>query len=323
MSKFFRASLLAASVLVSGCAIRPLPEDVSGVPTYTIVRQIRCETRQAVIDSTIRWLISERTDPESRALGFKFKDGVLPIQAFRPALFKGRVRNLLALFYDTGVAYHFELEGTENNNVGAQIDLLKPFTMSKFTMGIGATADRQRQNTRFFSATDKFSELYQMPNDYCVLEGEYNHLVGKNYIYPITGKIGVERHVQDFVEMTLFAGLVTRGKESGPPTLVDQLEFETTISNTLTPKLEFTPVGTALNVTGASLTSLVKRKDRHKITMGLAVGGPGAKLLGPIRSTYFSPLVGTVAQNSEQRALEAVNQALTLKLFSRIQLVLP
>ena len=223
----------------------------------------------------------------------------------------------------SGVAYHFELEGTENNNLGAQVDLLKPFTRSTFTMGIGAAADRQRQNTRFFSATDKFRDLYKLPDNYCVLDGEYNHLVGKNFIYPATGKIGVERHVKDFVEMTLFAGLVTRDKETGPPTLTDQLEFETTISNTLTPTVAFSPVGSALNVTGASLTSVARRKDRHKIIMALAVGGPGAKLLGPIRSTYFSPLVGTVSQNSEQRALEAVNQVLTLRLFNRVQIVAP
>ena len=59
-----------AAFVLAGCAIHPLPEDVTGVDTYTIVRQIRCETRQAVIDFALRWLGSEsedRVDPASRA----------------------------------------------------------------------------------------------------------------------------------------------------------------------------------------------------------------------------------------------------------------
>src|SRR5262245_30235118 len=142
MLAFARAAALCGCVLLAGCAIRPLPEDVTGVSSYTIVRQIRCETRQAVIVSTLDWLTGPRVDPESQAIGFKLQDGTIPIQSFRPEMFKNpRVRNLLALFYDTGIAYHFELEGTETNNIGAQVDLLKPFSSSLFSMGIGAAAD--------------------------------------------------------------------------------------------------------------------------------------------------------------------------------------
>ena len=322
MSALVRLTAVACALVASGCAIRPLPEDVSGVPTYTIVRQIRCETRQAIFDSAVQWLTSERVDPASRLIGIEFKEGLRPIHTLRPGLFKGRVANLIALFFDSGVAYDFELEGTEVNNVGASVDLLKPFTKGSFTMGIGASADRQRQNTRIFAATDKFSTLIRMPDDYCVLDGHYNHLVEKNYMYPATGKIGVKRHVQDFIELTLFAGLA--GKEGKPPTVADQLEFETVIFSTVTPKVTFAPAGTDLSLAEASLIGHVKRKDRHKITMGLSVGGPGNKLLEPTRSTYFTPLlVGTVPGSSEQRALEAVNQLLTRKLFSRIQIVVP
>ncbi len=50
------AGALGVAFAVSGCAIHPLPEDVSGVPTYVIVRQIRCEARQAIIENAIGWL---------------------------------------------------------------------------------------------------------------------------------------------------------------------------------------------------------------------------------------------------------------------------
>lgn len=40
---------------VSGCAIHPLPDDVAHISTYTVVRQVRCEPRQAVIDALFRY----------------------------------------------------------------------------------------------------------------------------------------------------------------------------------------------------------------------------------------------------------------------------
>src|SRR4051812_43739321 len=34
----------AFGFLIAGCSVHPLPEDVTGLSTYNIVRQIRCET---------------------------------------------------------------------------------------------------------------------------------------------------------------------------------------------------------------------------------------------------------------------------------------
>ena len=197
------ASAVAAFVL-AGCAIHPLPEDVTGVDTYTIVRQIRCETRQAVIDSALGWLGSEsedRVDPASRAVGLQFSNG-RPIQEFRPGLFKGRVASIVQLFFDTGVAYNFDLEMTETNNLDAGIDFLRPFSRSTFSLGISGGFDRQRKNERTFTVTDTFAGLIKLPDDYCA-----HQIVQKNYIYPISGQIGAKRLVQDFINLTLFANL--------------------------------------------------------------------------------------------------------------------
>jgi hypothetical protein len=323
---------IGIALVVGGCAIRPVPEDVSGVPTYTIVRQIRCEVRQAIADSAIGWLTADenadRVDPASRAIGFEFAKG-RPIQEFRPALFKGRVRSIVALFFDTGVAYNFELEMTETNNLGTEVNLLKPFTSSKATLGIKGSADRHRKNNRTFTVTDTFGGLARLPDTYCngqSIGEDYNYLTRENYIYPITGKIGVKHLVQDFITLTLFANLAgKKDKPDGPPTLVDALEFETTISGTLSPKVTFSPVGTALSVTDAALTGTLIRKDLHKITMALAVGGGGVKQVKPLRSALFttSLLTTAPATRSEERAVEALNQALTLKLFRPTIIVTP
>src|SRR5215831_18740222 len=164
---------LGVALAVAGCAIHPLPEDVSGVRTYLIVRQIRCETRQAIIDTALGWLTSEqnqiegKVDPSSRKIGLEFQNG-RPIQEFSPKLFKGRVKAIFSAFYDTGVAYAFDLSMSEVNNLDPQIDVLKIFPRAAFTMGIRGGFDRKRENERIFTVTDSFRSLIRLPDDYCM-----------------------------------------------------------------------------------------------------------------------------------------------------------
>ena len=213
---------------------------------------------------------------------------------------------------------------TETNNVNTEINLLKPFTGSTFTMGIKARADRSRKNERIFTVTDSFSGLARLPDHYCS-GADYNHLVGPNYIYPITGQIGVRRHVEDFINMTIFENLGGPKDDRGaPPTLVDALEFQTIIGGSLAPKIVFVPAASGLQVTDVSFNGEAVRIDLHKITMGLAVAKAGRPHLATVRSFPFaaSLVSATPATPAEAMAAEAVNQALTLKLF-RPTLVVP
>jgi hypothetical protein len=219
-------------------------------------------------------------------------------------------------FYDTGVAYTFDLEMTEDNNLNTEINLLKPFTTSNLTFGIKGKADRSRKNERIFTLTDTFSGLLKVPEPYC--NGtSYSHVVPPNYIYPITGNIGVKGFMSDFINMTIFDKLGgPKDKPEGPPTLVDALEFQTVVSGSLAPKIAFTQVIPGLQVVDAALTGEAIRTDLHKVTMGLALGGPGAGNLAQVRAFPYFSLVSThQTTGSEARAVEAVNQALTLKLF--------
>jgi hypothetical protein len=316
---------IAALSSLSGCAIHPLPEDVSGVPTYVILRQIRCETREAIIRNAIGWLTSEqnqiehKVDPESRAIGLEFQNGRRPIQQFSPKLFKGVVHDIIAEFYDAGVAYTFDLDMSEMNNLDPQIDLLNPFHTGSFTMGIKGGFDRRRENERLFTASDSFSGLIHLPDSYCVDPvAARSYVVAENYIYPITGQIGVKRMVQDFIELTLFGNLGGPASNTqGPPTLADQLSFTTELSGSISPTVTFTPLASGLQVADASLSASVDRKDIHKVTVGLAIAGSGVKLTAPLRQTLFTtPLVTAQAHTpGEQNAVAAVNQFLTLKLF--------
>jgi hypothetical protein len=322
---------LGIAVSSVGCSIRPLPEDFSRVSTYDIVRQIRCETRQAMFDNAVNWLTSDislsegSVDPESRAIGIEFRDHLRPIQQLSPKLFKGMVREILAAFYDTGVADTFDLDMSEINNIDPQFDLLAPIRHGIFTMGVKGTFDRKRENERLFTISDSASGLIHLPDDYCQDPSENrNYVVGKNYIYPITGEIGMKRMVQDFVNLTLFGSLGgPASKPTGPPTLVDQLSFTTELSGTVNPTVTFTPVGSSLQLLDAAVNASVARRDLHKVTVGLAVAGPGIKLIAPLRKNLFTTMLVTAhaPTRSEQVAVEAVNQFLTLKLFQPTNVV--
>jgi hypothetical protein len=313
-------SRLAAVALCfgfAGCAIHPLPEDVTGVRTFEIVKRIRCETKQAIFHTAVIWLTTDdKVDADSRAIGQEFADRTRPMETLTPKLFKGRVRSVLELFWTTGIAYNFELDMEEKNNFNTDVAFLKPFRdPGKGTLGLHGQADRRRENTRIFTVTDTFGKLVnEVPAGYCV-----DHIVEANYIYPVTGKVGMEPVIHEFVRLTIFGNLAgPKDNVKGPPTMVDQLQFETTISGSVTPRVEFAPLGNAFHLASATLTAEVVRRDLHKLTVGLAIDAGNLPRVDAVRSTYFfAPLLTATGGKTEQIAAEAVNQVLTLQLFKR------
>lgn len=299
---------------VSGCAIHPTPKDYARVSTFEIVRQIRCETREAVINSALTYVTAgKNVDAETKRIGAGFVSGGSPIQKFSPLLFKGNVRDTLSLFWKTGVAYNFKLEMTEINNLGGDINFLKTFTKSSLTLGLTAGLDRQRQNTRTFTVTDNFGDLVQkLSPKYCDKK-----IVKENYIYPIAGRIGVEEMVQTFVYLSLFGNL--GGKEDnpkGPPTLVDALNFETTISGSASPKVTFTPIGRGFSVSDFSLNATASRKDAHSVVVGLALDEADVGRAGEVKDRLVGSLLTASADNRAERvAATAVDQFLAQNLF--------
>ena len=288
--------VLAAALLASGCSIHPVPADVTGVDTKDIVKQIRCETRAALTDE-IRAQIKKWAaagSPEAERLSRQYESDPDAIEDFRPGLFPGpsyvQVRSFINLFADTGIAYNFDLTMTENNNLTADINLLKPLTTPRFTLGINAGALRRRTNERTFTITDTFGYLVARLNRknrygerYC--DGK---IVRENYVYPIAGRIGVDKTVTTFLELTVFGSL--GGEEGkGPPTLADKLTFTTAINLSVNPRIEFTPVTNSFQLANAALSASADRTDKHEVTIGLSIGGAGLSELDSFQSFAFSP----------------------------------
>jgi hypothetical protein len=311
---------MIAGVLLAGCAIHPVPEDVTGVTTYQIARQIRCEIREAAKERVL-------TEIRTLAMGSPFQPGDLKAQrilarydadredisTFRPTQFSGPdyalVRAYFTEIYSTAVAYSFDLTMDEFNNLGTTINLLGPW-MPKFTLGIMADANRERSNERLFTLTDTLGGLLmnlstpQHGVPYC----GNAQLVPPNYIYPVAGQIGVAPMLRTFFELNNFTSLASGdGSKTGnaaqmAPTLTDKLIFTTTIDLTATPKITFTPAGKQLQVTDASLTGMASRKDTHKVYVALALEPAGVAGVGSIQKFLFpAPALSTTSGASGRK----------------------
>lgn len=298
---------IVAVLLLCGCSIHPVPEDVTGVTTYHIARQIRCETREAVKEFLLRELRNFANgnenvpgDPKAQQLVAKYEADPEAISTFKPDLFPGpyyaQVRNYYNVIYSTAIAYSFDLTMTEDNNLGTNLNLLGPW-VPKFTLGLMADANRERTNERTFTLTDTFSELLtalSIPirgQRYC-----NGQIVQANYIYPIAGQIGVYTMVKTFFELNAFTNLASNGGGSSKsgnaaitaPTLTDKLTFTTTIDATVAPKVTFTPAGKGFQFADAAVTGVAKRSDTHKVFVALAVPPTSTVALTSLRNYLFS-----------------------------------
>lgn len=334
-------AVVLSALAMSGCgAIHPLPDDVAHISTYNIVRQIRCETRKAVIDSLRTFLTEEnnrfpikqngrvfqKVDDRSYAIGQQtFNDydaDPASIAKFNPAALTGFARYVVDVMLHTGVAYNFDLTGYEQNNIDPEINFIRPLPIStQVSLGVKGNFDRYRQNERSFTITDNFLGLIKnVPESYCT-----KYIAEANIIYPIFGNVGVRKMVHDFMLLTLFGNLTGDGTKDfitigGPPTMVDQLEFQTTIGGSATPKVVFAPVGPAFQLSDANLGVSASRRDTHKLTMGLYLDTAGATEAKNLRNALFDGLiVGNLITASggkaELGAAKAVEQFLQQKIF--------
>jgi hypothetical protein len=293
---------LAAASLIGGCAIHPVPEDVTGLATADIVKQIRCETRDAARKIIVDYLKSLATDGKSviaRDLLLDFEpnpDSMVAFDARRsfPDPAQALVRDFFDVIYTAGVAYTFDLTMTEDNNLGATAHFLGPWA-NKLTLGLTGDANRQRQNERTFTITDRVGFLLKELNtqrhgkQYC--DGHIAY--GPNYIYPIAGRIGVYNTAYTFFQLSFFDGLAGNKDipgGAGAPVMADKLTFTTTVDLMATPTVTFAPVPKTFQVADATATGTLKRTDAHQVTVGLALDpkGKGIAALSELRGFVFS-----------------------------------
>jgi hypothetical protein len=188
----------ADAFFAAGCAIHPLPENVTGFDTNNVVFHIRCEARDAIKHATIAFLLnhkqnfSERTVEEAR----KLKGGETKYEQFDFRKVDPRAQFYLLKYDGAAIAYDFTFDITEDNAAGVNANFLSALTHTSFGVAAGVSTDRQRETIRNFRISDTFGNLRKL-----ALCDDPDQPSGPNYIYPIAGSIGLDEMVMTFVDL--------------------------------------------------------------------------------------------------------------------------
>lgn len=324
--KYFALGISCGVVFcgLGACSIHPLPNDVTGIKTATIVRKIRCEAKGAL----------EKAGGEiRRSDGRHEEDGTSPYTAKQP-LGSWRQAKLDDL-QRIGIVYNFTLEGVESGGLTFNADVIKPLKNGTETFSPSLGNTLKRDNTRTFTVSDSYSSLASLKTEHCNFNSS-----DPNYEYPIVGRIGLDEMIQTFIRLAVSGDVV--GPEdptktipltltpAGPPTMVDTLIFTTTISAGLTPKVTFSPAGTGVQLMDATLVGSVMRMDTHQVIIGMALGKPSAGLsasasagLSPkTTALFFTHRAKDSANTGEALAAQAVTQEFIRRGLRRVDLAI-
>jgi hypothetical protein len=268
------ATVSVTALLLGGCAIHPLPEDVTRNTTYDIVQKIRCEGREALDNITVG-ILRKYGDERVEQLADRIEAGEiaahqLVAQPYQKIVARGLAEDghkLLEIYTRTAATFDFSFDINEQNDNRTQADFRLPFLDGVFDLTTRAGAKFERDAWRKFEITNSFAELHTLSRPFC------ESIVAKigNYNYPITGKIGLQEVFQTFVDLdrgTGGQGLPT----SGADRFSDQLTFTTTVNADVNPSLTLAAVPNRFRLIGASANFVARREDAHQVTISLARG---------------------------------------------------
>jgi hypothetical protein len=249
----------AALVLLGGCSVHPLPQDISYASTADIVRRVRCEAKEG-IDAALDK--AARQGPEAK----KHADNIVKVSLigfeFKLTMAEDERANLDKLRFE---------RASVTKGDGFSIELIGNFN-GVGKVGPAADDNRTRKNTRNFRVIDRLEKLK---------EARCGRVEppGPNVIYPITGSTGMGEVVQTYIELEALTRFEIAGerptgaKDKDLVLFSDKLDFTTTLEAGATTEWTFsTSVGT-LRLTKASLSGSALRKDIHSVTVAIARDG--------------------------------------------------
>jgi hypothetical protein len=291
--KFFTSAFAygLVSCFLGACSIHPIPKDVTGYGTATIVRKIRCEARDAIRKVVLEILHRDGRHNEIQEITDEFSWRQMPLNSWE--------QKKLNDVQEIGIVYDFSLQGDETDNLTFNATILDPFKSGMATFAPSLGNQTERNNVRAFTVTDSFASLWNLgrgkgDKDHCYFGSSASS--GPNFEYPIAGRIGLDEMVQTFVRLSVAGDLVANEDLSGPfsispsgaPTMVDTLIFTTTVNAGLEPSVTLTP-GTGVQLTNASLNGTVKRVDVHEVVIAMAVGKSTVHLSAAALAASLTP----------------------------------
>jgi hypothetical protein len=334
MHKLGICALLPA-LWLGGCAIHPLPEDVTGNTTYLIVQKLRCEARDALTALAVRAL-RESYNTRTLALADRLEAGDLNLtQMYQdPKHYRDFDPNLhdnFEIFSLSALAFDFTFAITENNDATAGANFRYPFAEGVFNLSVSGGSARERQNERKLKAGHTFYELYELTNPEICRQIDSG---GGNLIYPMTGRIGLGEVINTFYLLNRpynpnlrppvdKYGPVTEAYQNRPDggdirDLTDTLMFTTTFNAGATPSITLNPITSQVfRLADATATASAKRSDVHKVAISLVMGARPKSLAQARGLAGLRRVTAPGALGAKQRAWQRLDELRTEDFFTR------
>ncbi|WGD55668.1 hypothetical protein QA641_18370 [Bradyrhizobium sp. CB1650] len=313
------------AVVLAGCSLHPVQQEVTGIRTADLVQYIRCETRLAIQDKAIELLIDEyRQNPSIPQSPLIAELTDRRGKTWDPKI-KARMNAHERLIYDryiqTGIAYDFSFDITEDNSASGAADPVKLFSGGAAGIGLSASGDFRRQNIRHFIVSETAQDLLESNSVGIVREEDRKAYCpsdyrSSNFAYPISGNIGMYELISTFFDLNELRRLTVDKNTS--KVFADQLTFTTTVTGSASPHVVVAPVGNRWGLAvPAALGAGASRVDKHAVFIGLSldtskslVGQPvAAAAVVPGRFARSALQRSDIRSPTEQSALDAISQA--------------
>ena len=288
---------LITSLSFAGCSIHPVPKNFSGVETTEIVERIRCESYDAIEEQITR-MFEMSNDPRAKAAGRRLREDVTePVEEEHNKVYlEDKFRKRLRAFKNTQIGYAYQLQMEEFNEAAGTGKFTLPLSNGIFTLGFDAGKQKTRKNTREFYIVEKFDELMKNPDNvkHCA---KYN--INTNYMYPITGSIGMHEIVNTFTKISATGNKLVNSEKYGA--FADTLVFTTQLTGGVNPVVTLNPVSKSFQLTNVGIDINNRRTDTHQV-----------QIIFTLPQEFDAPgLARATRQLDNRRALDAVRNSTT------------
>ena len=240
-------------VVVAGCSIHPLPDDVTRDSTFDVVEKIRCEARDAIATELLI-LLDRSPDPGTRGLVPALKSGSLRFSDLEEDQVDDETLAVIDQYRWAGIGFKFTFQISENNDASGNALFKMPFTDGALSLAIAAGKDKSRQNRRVIDIGDSFEGLVVGREEACASVEK----PGKNWVHPITGNIGLAEVVHTYTR------LVGNNEKVGE--FSDELEYTVRAFGSVTPSVSLSKFEhRVLRLASASANFSADRTDIHRV----------------------------------------------------------
>ena len=260
MRLYFLAAIAAIDMFLAGCSSIPDQFELTQVDTLDIIRRVRCETKEAVLDyQSSHWI--------------------------------NRVR----------IAYGFDFQSVENNNISAEATFLFPIHLGSFTLPLNAGSDRSRDIDNKIDLTENLGNLREI----ACSNAEWT----QSFRYPIIGRLGTAEIIHRYAELSTFSGV-------SPDTLVRTLRFAVKINGGANPSISIVPA--LRHQIDAELNLTADRQDVHQLILTLTPPAPEVEAPPGAARALVERAGRRADEITKQRALRSLDVERSLRIEQRI-----